>query len=253
MLSMRVSLNILLLLAISLLLLSTTSSALPISGDRTIESCPKGPQRQPSMKDRVKQAVSSCFGGGKIFLGYGYVVSKLRVKAKTLKATTINAGEGAVLTPFVDQWYDSNACAVYANKKKFENAHKLFVADINVITGSVSQILQKANQELHQTGDPFTKETTILFHRMAGSPIGPMQMLIPPHYLEPPDSNGRGDLGISIKCVSATESNLIVVDVGHGVEAYNDFVITSRLIETPLGCIAREKALLAQDWRAATY
>ncbi|KAH7869094.1 uncharacterized protein C8R40DRAFT_1177060 [Lentinula edodes] len=210
---MRVSLNILLLLAISLLLLSTTSSALPISGDRTIESCPKGPQRQPSMKDRVKQAVSSCFGGGKIFLGYGVSDMMLappwfffqQVKAKTLKATTINAGEGAVLTPFVDQWYDSNACAVYANKKKFENAHKLFVADINVITGSVSQILQKANQELHQTGDPFTKETTILFHRMAGSPIGPMQMLIPPHYLEPPDSNGRGDLGISIKCVSATE------------------------------------------------
>ncbi|KAJ3811700.1 hypothetical protein EV368DRAFT_63906 [Lentinula lateritia] len=189
---MRVSLNILLLLAISLPLLSRTSLALPISGDPTIEirteSCPKSPQRQPSMKDRVK--------------------------AKTLKATTISVGEGAVLTPFVDQWYESHACAVYANKKKFENAHK-------VITGSVSRILQKANQELHQTGDPFTKETTILFHRM---------MLIPPHYLEPPDGNGRGDLGISIKCVSATESNFIMVDIG--VDVYNDFVITSRLLRS---------------------
>lgn len=83
-----------------------------------------------------------------------------------------------------------------------------------MIVGSVPQLLQKANQELHQTGDPFTKETTILFHRMAGSPIGPIQMLIPPHYLEPPDGNGRGDLGISIKCVSATEC-MCFVFVGH--------------------------------------
>ncbi|KAJ4479888.1 hypothetical protein C8R41DRAFT_843082, partial [Lentinula lateritia] len=74
MLSMRVSLSTLLLLAIFLPFLSTTSSALPISGDRTIEiraeSCPKGPQRQLSVKDRVKQTLYGCFGGGKIFLGY---------------------------------------------------------------------------------------------------------------------------------------------------------------------------------------
>ncbi|KAJ4463996.1 hypothetical protein C8J55DRAFT_530718 [Lentinula edodes] len=206
MLSMRVSLNILLLLAISLPLLSTTSSALPISGDRAIEiraeSCPEGPQRRLPMKDRVKQTLSGCFVGGKIFLGYSFVPN---VNAKTLTTTTISVGEGALLTPFVDQWYDSNVCAVYAIKKKFVNAHKLFVPDINVIAGSVPQLLQKANQVLHQTSDPFTQETTILFQRMAGSPLGPMQMLIPPHYLEPPDGNGRGDLGISIKCVSATE------------------------------------------------
>ncbi|KAJ3893597.1 hypothetical protein GG344DRAFT_63631 [Lentinula edodes] len=172
MLSMRVSLNILLLLAISLPLLSTTSSALPISGDRAIEiraeSCPEGPQRRLPMKDRVKQTLSGCFVGGKIFLGYRIL--------------------DMMLSWFYFYLFQ---CAVYAIKKKFVNAHK-------VIAGSVPQLLQKANQVLHQTSDPFTQETTILFHRMAGSPIGPMQMLIPPHYLEPPDCNGRGDLGISI-------------------------------------------------------
>ncbi|KAJ3935799.1 MAG: hypothetical protein NXY57DRAFT_406789 [Lentinula lateritia] len=140
MLSMRVSLSTLLLLAIFLPFLSTTSSALPISGDRTIEiraeSCPKGPQRQLSVKDRVKQTLYGCFGGGKIFLGYRYVAPKVQmtnassrlhiylmssfvhdVNAKTLTTTTISVGEGALLTPFVDQWYDSNVCAVYANKK----------------------------------------------------------------------------------------------------------------------------------------
>ncbi|KAJ3995924.1 hypothetical protein F5050DRAFT_211804 [Lentinula boryana] len=128
---------------------------------------------------------------------------------KTLTESTTSIGEGAVLAPSSSDWFGSTVCAVSANKESFQNVPKLFVDDIHVMTGVLPQILQEQSQGLEQkehatttSASLLTKETTILFYRMIGSPRGILQMLIPPYYFKSSQSsNDDHKLGISLKCV----------------------------------------------------
>ncbi|KAJ3798869.1 hypothetical protein GGU11DRAFT_755636 [Lentinula aff. detonsa] len=134
--------------------------------------------------------------------------------AETLTASTTSIGEGAVLAPSPSGWFGSTVCAVYADKKRFQNVPKLFVDDIHFMTATLPQILQEQSQAPeHATTtstSSFTKETTILFYRMLGSPRGNLQMLIPPYYFKSSQpSNDNRKFGISLKCVPHSQSRAL--------------------------------------------
>ncbi|KAJ3732573.1 hypothetical protein DFJ43DRAFT_300634 [Lentinula guzmanii] len=197
---MRVLFNIM-MLAFPLYLSSIGCFALPLPNNHNFEI------RGTSVKKFAK-AISNVIRE-KILIGYSFIQD---ASAETLTASTTSIGEGAVLVHVPSDWFGST-CAVYADKKKFQNVPKLFVDDIHVMTATLPQILQEQSQAPEQkeyatttSASSLTKETTILFYRMLGSPRGNLQMLIPPYYFKSSQpSNDNRKLDISLKCVPRSQ------------------------------------------------
>ncbi|KAJ3981784.1 hypothetical protein F5890DRAFT_1533515 [Lentinula detonsa] len=193
---MRVLFNIM-MLAIPLHLSSIGCFALPLHNSHNFEI-----RGSPTSVKKFANAIANVVIREKILIGYsfGFVQD---ASAETLTASTTSIGEGAVLAPSPSGWFGSTVCAVYADKQRFQNVPKLFVDDIHVMTATLPQILQEQSQAPeHATTtstSSFTKETTILFYRMLGSPRGNLQMLIPPYYFK--SSQPSNKFGISLKCV----------------------------------------------------
>ncbi|KAJ7768583.1 hypothetical protein DFH07DRAFT_938351 [Mycena maculata] len=152
--------------------------------------------------------------GRSVLIGYRYVNAQKAQEYNyygtltSVGASGTQLGDGAYISPDINEWAVADTywqCAIFADSDKFYNVNKMYIpANSNAFYSSaaLSSYLSRARL------DP---RNTVLFSKISGDAEQHVQMLIPPYYLRASPAfrgaYGRGDLGITVRCVPKTQQN----------------------------------------------